>query len=97
MALQPKIEEYDSKREEWPQYVERLGHYFKANKITAEDMKTAVFLTLIGPKTYKLLRSLVHPAAPGDKSYEELVQVLTKHYKPMPSETVQRFRFNTRV
>ncbi len=52
------------------------------------------FITLIGPDTYKLLRSLVHPAKPDDKTYQELTEVLTAHFKP--SEIVQRFRFHTR-
>ena len=91
-----KIEEFDSKEEEWPQYVERLGHYFVANGVDVNEKKRAIFLTLVGPKTYKLLRSLIHPATPNDKSYAELVEALTKHFKPTPSEIVQRFRFNTR-
>ena len=28
-----KVEEFDSKKEEWPQYVERLQHFFVANDI----------------------------------------------------------------
>ena len=91
-----KIEEFDLKEEEWPQYVERLGHYFVANGVDVNEKKRAIFLTLVGPKTYKLLRSLIHPATPNDKSYAELVEALTKHFKPTPSEIVQRFRFNTR-
>ena len=31
-----KDDEFDSSKEEWPQYVERLGHFFTAN-----DIKTA--------------------------------------------------------
>ena len=32
----------------------------------------------------------------GEKSYDELVQVLTAHYNPTPSETEQRFKFHSR-
>ena len=91
-----KIEEFDGGREEWPQYVERMGHFFTANAITDADKKRAVFLSVVGPATYKLLRSLVSPKKPGEKSYDELVQVLTAHYNPTPSETVQRFKFHSR-
>ena len=36
------------------------------------------------------------PEKPGDKSYEELVTILTHHFNPTPSETVQRFKFHSR-
>ena len=46
-----KVEEFDSLREEWPQYEERLGHFFEANSITQNEKKRAVLLTVIGPTT----------------------------------------------
>ncbi len=55
-----------------------------------------VFITLIGPDTYKLLRSLVHATKPDDMTYQEVTEVLTAHFKPTPSEIVQWFRFHTR-
>jgi len=65
---------------------------FSANGITEEDKKRAVFLS------YKLLRNLVSPAKPGEKSYKGLVRVLMARYNPTPSdpETVQRFKFHSR-
>ena len=50
-----RVEEYDSSREEWGQYVDRLGHFFAANGITKADKKWSVFFSLVGPVTYKLL------------------------------------------
>ena len=94
-AVYGRIGEFDSTKEEWPQYVERLNHLFEANGINEAEKKRAIFLTVIGPETYRLVRSLVHPAQPGDKSYAELSEALTAHYKPTPSEIVQRCRFNT--
>ena len=35
-----------------------------------------------GAKTYNLLRNLVAPANPSDKSYDELVRVMNEHQKP---------------
>ena len=60
------------------------------------DKKRAMFLSVVGPATYKSLRNLVSPAKPGDKTYGELVEVLSKHYKPTPSEIVERFKFHSR-
>ena len=45
----------------------------------------------------KLLKSLVDPAKPGEKEYNQLVQVLTQHFDPAPSEIVRRYHFNTHV
>ena len=50
----------------------------------ADDRKVAVLLTVIGQKTYDTLRSLLAPARPRDKTYDELVSILQKHYDPKP-------------
>ena len=91
-----KIEEFDGNREEWPQYVERLEHFFEANSITDAGKKRAVFLSVVGPMTYKTLRNLLAPAKVGDKSYAECVEVLNSHFSPVPSEIVERCKFHSR-
>ena len=58
--------------------------------------KCAVFLSIIGLQAYKLLSSLVAPAAPSEKSYLQLVQAMTDHHSPPPLEIVQRYQFHTR-
>ena len=91
-----KIEEFDSSQENWPQYMERLGYFFNANDIESAEKKRAVLLTVIGAATYKLLRSLVAPSKPGEKTYQELIQALTAHFSPTPSPIVCRFKFLSR-
>ena len=86
------IGEFKEDEEEWPQYAERVDHFFAANGV-ADEKKVAVFLSLIGAKEYKLLSSLI---APGEKTYKELVDVLKEHHSPELSEIVQRYRFHTR-
>ena len=63
------------------------------NGVTDAERKRAIFLSVIGPRTYKLLSSLVAPSKPGEKTYDELVVALTEHHSPAPSEIVQRFMF----
>lgn len=77
--------------------MERLEYFFIANAITEAEKKKAVLLSVIGPATYKVLRNLLAPNKPGEQSYAELVDTLSKHYKPAPSEIVERFRFNSRI
>ena len=84
-----KIDEFDSACEDWPQYEEQLGHFFTANSIDNADKKRAVFLTIIGAATYKLLRTLVSPSKPGEMTYTDLVAALASHFNPTPSPIVQ--------
>jgi len=91
------IEEFGGNNEDWPQYVERLEHFFAANSIEDEGKKRAVFLSVVGAATYKTLRNIVSPAKPGDKTYAALVEALSKHFNPKPSEIVERFKFHSRV
>ena len=92
-----RVEEFDGTREDWPQYVERMQYFFDANGIDGAEKKRAVFLSVIGAATYKTLRNLLSPIKPGEKSYLELVDVMTKHFKPAPSEIVERFKFHSRT
>ena len=55
---------------------------FVANDLTGESKavkRRSTFISLIGPEPYKLLRSLLSPEKPKDKTFEELAAVLTKH------------------
>ena len=63
-----------------------------------DHKKVAVLLSVIGGKTYNLLKSLLAPAAPGDKSYKEIVKVLKEHFdEPKSSFITERFHFHRRM
>lgn len=89
-ALYGHVGEFVEGQEEWPLYVERLEHYLAANSVTDDEKKHTVFLSVAGPKAYKLLSSLVVPAKPGEKTYAQLVATMTQHHSPPPLEIVQR-------
>ena len=55
-----------------------------------------MFLSVIGPSAYKLIRSLVSPRKPGDLEYKNLVDTMKKHYNLVLSEIVQRYTFHKR-
>jgi len=44
---------------------------------------------------YKTLCNLMSPDKPGYKSYAELLEALTKHFKPAPSEIVEQLKFHS--
>ena len=74
-----------------------VGILLHWDSITTVEKKRAVFLSVVGAATYKVLRNLISPELPSDKSYDELVSVLGQHYNPAPLEIVERFRFYCRV
>ena len=63
----------------------------------ADEKKVAVFLSLIGSKTYSLLRNLVSPTRPQEKLYKDLVEVLKDHYEPKHIVIAERFHFHRRA
>ena len=96
MATHGTISVFSGSQETWTTYVERLQQYLAANKIEDADQRRAVLLSVCGPATYRLIRSLVSPRKPTELKFAELVEVLQKHYDPKPSVIVQRYQFNTR-
>ncbi|XP_072122278.1 uncharacterized protein [Mobula birostris] len=77
--------------EDWPEYEEKLGHFFGANGITEEAKKCSILLSVCRAKNYKLIRNLAAPRKPGNIPYDELVKLVGNHYNPKPSVIVQRY------
>ena len=97
MATHGQIGEFNSQREDWISYSERLEEYFIANKIESANKKKAILLSVVGAATYQLIRSLVAPAKPKEKSFEDLVTLVQEYHQPIPSAIVQRYKFNSRT
>ena len=90
-----KLEEFDERRGDWTAYIERVEQYFLANDVD-DEKKVPVLLTVIGGKTYSLLRTLTSPDKPSTKSFEEIVAILQGHLSPKPLLIAERFRFHKR-
>eukprot|EP00731_Ephydatia_muelleri_P028199 Em0019g1072a len=87
-----KIREFDSTSES---YVERLEHFFSANKV-GDDQKKDALLECVGKETFGLLRALVAPTRLKDKTFGELVETLRIHLSPKSLVVAERFRFYKR-
>ena len=61
------------------------------------DKQKAVFLTCVGTATYTLLKNLVRPEKPQDKSLDELFALLKSHFEPRIVVIAERFRFYQRL
>ncbi len=90
-----RLQAFDPEAENISPYLERVQLYFDANEV-ADVKKVAVLLTVIGPKNYGIIRSLVAPREPKDKTFVELVAVLKGHFQPEPLVIAERHRFYTR-
>ena len=89
------ISEFVVEDERISMYLERVELYLGANDIAAEK-KVAIFPSVIGAKTYAVLRSFMAPAQPKDKPFAELKMLLEAHYDPKPLVIAERFMFYKR-
>jgi len=110
MANIGRIEPYDGSSD-LEAYLERLEMYLVANdvaavgiagadevvQLAAEKKKVATLLTLVGPETYLLLKSLVSPQRPIDLSFDEITARLKSHLTPRRLIVAERFKFHQRT
>ena len=72
-----------------------LHAFYRANNVH-DSAKVDIFLGVVGPKMYKLLKSLIAPTLPSNKTIDELYQTLKWHVQPTDSVISHRARFYTR-
>ena len=70
MAQIGKLEEFDCTTSDVDTYFEWHEPYFKANRVA--DARIDTFISVAGEKTYKLLKSLLAPEKPKDKSLDDI-------------------------
>lgn len=94
-AVIGNIGPFDDNVEQWSSYSERFDYFVQANGIANQKI-VPTFLAVMGPKTFNLLRDLLQPTKPGEKTYPEIVKVLSDHFSPKPLLIAERFRFHKR-
>ena len=97
MALLGAVGPFDPAVDDWVVYCERLEQFFQANGVATAEKQRAVLLSVCGSPTYLLIRNLVSPDKPTDKTYVQLVKMVREHVSPPPPVSVQRFHFNSRI
>ena len=95
MTRYGQIQEFRAENDSITAYFERVEMYFTANDI-ADDKQVPVLLSSIGAKTYELLRSLVAPKVPKEKTFKDIEKLLKDHFEPTPSVIAERYRFHRR-
>lgn len=63
-------------------YFEYMKHILSFNDWVEDHKKKLFLLTAIGLNNLKLLKGLLYPEIAEDKTYDELVMLLTDHFKP---------------
>ena len=81
-----KIEAFEPTQETFARYIQRVKIHFAANDIEADKQKY-VFLNAFRRKHYTLLANLLSLKQPDSKSFDQLVDALSKHFQPKTSAT----------
>lgn len=89
------FEKYDESVETFQSYLERLEAYFLMRNVP-EHKKGHTFVSLLSPKNFSLLKTLLHPETYDRKSYGDLKDVLRKHLNPTPLVIPSRHAFINR-
>ena len=89
------LQEFSPEKETITAYLERLKAYYDANDIPSAK-RVPVLLSVIGPQTYSILRSLMAPDTPQSKSLAVLTKALKDHYDPKPIVIAERYHFHLR-
>ena len=93
MAQHGLSREFDPAKEDWISYTERLQHYFTANDVNDWNKQRAILLSACGPPTYQLIRYLVAPRKPTSKSFQEIVELVSKHHHPTTVRYISTISF----
>ena len=80
MAKHGHFGEFDIARGDWKLYVERAKQYFAANDVTGEVKGRAILLSACGDATYRRIKDVLHPQAPGETSFKTIIEKVTKHF-----------------
>lgn len=90
-----KIEPFDVNSKQWPAYVRRVKQFILLNEI-GENLQVSLLITVVGEATYALMCDLCAPDHPEQKSFDQLVKLVTDHLEPQRSEIAERHVFRQR-
>ena len=79
MALVGQVGEYVGGKKDIASYIERVELYIAANYVEA-DYKVATFIAFIRADAYGVLRNLLAPERPKDKSFVQQYEKLTERF-----------------
>ncbi|CAH2083991.1 unnamed protein product [Euphydryas editha] len=90
-----KIEPFDLNSKQWPAYIRRVKQFILLNEIK-DDLQVPMLITVVGEATYSLMCDLCAPEHPEEKTFDDLVDLVTNHLEPQRSEIAERHVFRQR-
>ena len=94
-ALIGSLQPYDP-ASDWKLYEITGTNFFAANRITAPanaqdiDRRNAALFATIGMRALDIIRSLCARDEPNTKSYDEIIELLRRHYTKTPTTSLAR-------
>ena len=94
-ALIGSLQPYDPSTD-WRLYKLAVTNFFAANLIDASanagdpDRRKAAPLATIGMRALEIIRSLCAPDDPSTKTYDQLLELLRRHYTKAPTKSLAR-------
>ena len=82
----------------WRLYELSITNFFAANGIGAPtnvgdtDRREAALLVTIGMRALDIIRSLSAPNDPSSNTYEQIIELLKRHYSKAPTKSLARQR-----
>ena len=89
----PKFDSFDKETEKWHIYLERFNQHFAVYSVTNANQKRACLLSWVGAPTYDLLMNLCGSEDITTKSFTELTDKLSEHYKDSVHIQAARYEF----
>lgn len=87
-----EIPRFNSEHDDWLVYTERLEQFFELNDVV-EEKKKAILISGLGEDIYKTLRDLCFPSLPKEKTFKELVALLSNQFVVKKSIFRERVNF----
>lgn len=92
----PRFDPYNREQEQWKQYLQRLNQHFTIYGVTDANQQRAGLLSWIGSESYELLTNLFGNEDITRKTFEDLTNKLTEHFKDKIHVQAARYEFYNR-
>ena len=79
--------------DDWILYTEWLQQYFAANDVGSTVKQHAILLSSRGADTYQVIRNMVAPLNPTNRTFKQIINLVKAHYCLQPSVIAQHFAF----
>ncbi|XP_028172908.1 uncharacterized protein LOC114361890 [Ostrinia furnacalis] len=66
--------------------------YFLVNNVD-DKLQLPTLISIVGEAAYELMVNLCSPKKPAEKTYKEVVELMSTHLQPTPSMLAERFKF----